>query len=312
MKILVIGDLHGRKPKIPKIDFDCIVQVGDVCDDRKLSPYWRLWFHLLKELGDDAPDAEELILSDVGEEGYKKLEKDSLIEGRKILEYLNSFEKPVFFIPGNWDQSFGETTVKNPEISNYAYYKSWFERFLGKESNPKLVKGLKNVFDCQFKIHNFKNINLIGYGLSNNKEKIIEKPKKKLSKLEIKKLDNIYFKIINRLSLLYKLRDKNSPVIFLTHNIPYETKLDIVKDKKSYAYKKHLGSYVAREFCEKYKPLICIGGHVHEGKGKDKIGKTLLINPGFGEDALVLIDIDENKGKVREIKFIGSSKKHTR
>lgn len=303
MKILVIGDLHGRKPKIPKIEFDYIIQVGDVCDDKKLSPYWRLWFHLLKELGEDAPDAEELILSDVGEEGYKKLEKDSLIEGRKILEYLDSFGKPVLFIPGNWDQSFGETSVKNPEASNYAYYKSWFERFLGKKSNPKLVKGLKNVFDCQFNIHSFRGINFIGYGLSNNRERIIEKPKKKLSKLEINKLDKIYFKIRDLLSSLYNLRNKKFPTIFITHNIPYETKLDVVKDKKSYAYKKHLGSYVAKKFCERYQPLLCIGGHVHEGKGQDKIGKTILINPGFGENAIVLIDIDEDKGKVKNIKF---------
>jgi Icc-related predicted phosphoesterase len=306
MKILVIGDLHGRKPKITSKDFDCIVQIGDICDDRKLSPYWRLWFHLLKELGDDASDAEELILSDVGEEGYKKLERDSLIEGRKILEYLNSFGKPVFFIPGNWDQSFGETSVKNPEVSNYAYYKSWFERFLGNESNPKLVKGLKNVFDCQFKKHEFRGINFIGYGLSNNKERITEKPKKKLAKLEINKLDKIYFKIIDRLSSLYNKKSRGFPVIFLSHNIPYDTKLDIIKDKKSYAYKKHLGSYVAKKFCEKHQPLVCIGGHVHEGRGQDKIGKTILINPGFGENALVMLDIDENKGKIMKIKFLGS------
>jgi Icc-related predicted phosphoesterase len=311
MKILVIGDLHGRKPKIHFKEFDCIIQVGDVCDDRKLSPYWKLWFHLLKELGEDAPSAEELILSDVGEKGYKKLEKDSLFEGRKIIEYLNSFGKPVFFVPGNWDQSFGETNVQNPEISNYLYYKSWFERFFGKETNSKLIKGLKNIFDCQIKNNYFNKINFIGYGLSNNQEKIINKPKRSLNKLEIKKLNKIYFKIFNKLSNIYQSRNKKFPTIFISHNIPYNTKLDIIKDKKSYAYNKHLGSYIAKEFCEKYQPLICIGGHVHEGKGKDKIGKTTVINPGFGEKAQVLIDIDENKGKIRSIKFYGNRKNET-
>jgi Icc-related predicted phosphoesterase len=39
--------------------------------------------------------------------------------------------------------------------------------------------------------------------------------------------------------------------------------------------------------------------------GKDKIGKTLVINPGFGENAQVLIDIDEDKGKIKSVKFYG-------
>lgn len=310
MKILAIGDLHGRKPKIHFKDFDCIVQVGDVCDDSKLGKYWRFWFQLLKVHGEDTPSAEELMLSDIGEYGIKRMEEDSLLVGRKILKYLNSFGKPVFFVPGNWDQSWGDTKIENPEASNYAYFKSWFDRFLGKNANSKLVKGLKNVKDCQFKNHEFNEINFLGYGLSNNQERIVTKPKKKLTKLEIKKLDKTYFKTMGILSNLYNSINKKLPVFFISHNIPYNTKLDIVKDKKSYAHGKHLGSYIARKFCEKYQPLICVGGHVHEGVGKDKIRKTILINPGFGENAQVLIDVDEKIGMVKSIKFFGKAKQH--
>ncbi|MFH1503419.1 MAG: metallophosphoesterase [Candidatus Diapherotrites archaeon] len=309
MKILVIGDLHGRKPKIHFNDFDCIIQVGDVCDDSKFRPYYKLWFYLLKELGEDAPSAKELMLSDIGEEGIKRLERNSLAVGRKILEYLNSIGKPVFFVPGNWDQSRGETKIKNPEASNYAYFKSGFDGFLGANTNEFLIRGLKNVYDCQFKNKEFNKINFIGYGLSSNQERIIKKSKKKLTKLEISKLDKVYFKIMKVLSSSYNLRNKKYPAIFISHNVPYNTKLDIVKNKNSVADKRHLGSYVARKFCEKYKPLICIGGHVHEGVGKDKIGKTLIINPGYGVNAQVLIDIDEDKGKIRDVKFYGKRKK---
>jgi len=257
----------------------------------------------LKELGDNAPNPEELILSDVGKKGYEKLEKESLLEGRKILEYLNSFGKPVFIVPGNWDQSFGETTVENPDKNNYSYYKSWFDKFLGNKTNPFLTKGLRNIYDCQYNLFKRFNVNLLGYGLSNNQERITKNSTKKLSKDEIRKLDKIYFKIMNKLDNLHKKRNRKHLTIFISHNVPYNTKLDIIKDKKSYAYKKHLGSYVARRFCKKYQPLLCIGGHIHEHFGKTKIGKTIVINAGFGKDANVLIDLDEKKGKIRKIEF---------
>ena len=106
------------------------------------------------------------------------------------------------------------------------------------------------------------------------------------------------------------MRNKKLQTIFISHNIPVKTKLDIVKNKNSHANGMHLGSSIARKFCEKYKPLICIGGHIHEGMGKDKIGKTLLINPGYGVDAQVLINVDEDKCKVRSAKFYGKNKKH--
>jgi len=55
--------------------------------------------------------------------------------------------------------------------------------------------------------------------------------------------------------------------------------------------------------CLRHKPLLCIGGHIHEGYGKDKIGETILINAGYGRDAQVLVDLNEKTGKIRKIKF---------
>ncbi|MHA1912574.1 MAG: metallophosphoesterase family protein [Candidatus Kariarchaeaceae archaeon] len=72
-----------------------------------------------------------------------------------------------------------------------------------------------------------------------------------------------------------KLKDSTDPVIFLTHDAPYGTKLDIIKARKEQG-----GNKALTEFIERVKPLINIHGHIHENRGTDRIGKTLLINPG--------------------------------
>jgi Icc-related predicted phosphoesterase len=65
--------------------------------------------------------------------------------------------------------------------------------------------------------------------------------------------------------------------ILLTHAPPYNTKID-EKDKDY-----HVGNKTFRRFIEKYQPSVAISGHIHETFRKvDKIGKTVLLNPGPG------------------------------
>lgn len=301
MKILIIGDLHGNSPIISFKEFDTIILTGDICSDKELSPYYKQYFQELKT-NKNIPSIDIYFTEKIGKRKLKQMKIDSLKEGRKILEKLNKLNKPIFIVPGNWDQSYGETKIKDIDKNDYNYKKSFYDKYLGDKINPKLIKGLKNIKDCQYKLHEFKNINIIGYGLSSNVEDI-KKQKKKLilTKKQFLILENSYNKILDKLNNQYKKRNKKFPTIFITHNIPYNTKLDLVKNKKSVAYNKHLGSSVARNFCEKNQPLLCIGGHIHEGKGRDKIGNTIIINPGFGKYAQVLIEI--NKDKIKGIEF---------
>ncbi len=308
MKILAVGDLHGIKPKIYFKDFDCIIQTGDVCDDSKIGSVYKKYFKELKENPNLEIGFEKFSIKEVGKKKFNLYEKESLDKGHKILKYLDGFEKPIFFVPGNWDQSYGKTKIKDMDRSDYAPMKAFYDFYLGDNINPKLISGLKNIKNCMYKNYGFEGINFLGYGLSSGGEKLKRKGthrKLNLSDKEYKILRNSLNKIFEKLSFAYKKRNKNFPTIFISHNVPYNTKLDVGKDKNSYAYGKHLGSYIARKFCEKYQPLVCIGGHVHEGKGKDKIGKTILINPGFGRNAQVLIDVDEEKGKIRKVRFYG-------
>ena len=46
----------------------------------------------------------------------------------------------------------------------------------------------------------------------------------------------------------------------------------------------HVGSTAVREFIEEHQPEVCLCGHIHEGRGTDRIGRTVVINPGMLAD----------------------------
>ncbi len=66
--------------------------------------------------------------------------------------------------------------------------------------------------------------------------------------------------------------------ILVSHVPPYNTNVDIVGGGH------HVGSVSVREFIEEYQPQLCLTGHIHEAVGKDRIGDTLILNPGMLKD----------------------------
>jgi len=58
-------------------------------------------------------------------------------------------------------------------------------------------------------------------------------------------------------------------------------------DNRGYRIMKFL---ITRELIEKYQPLLCIGGHIHEHFDKDRVNQTVCINAGYGKDANILIE----------------------
>jgi Icc-related predicted phosphoesterase len=63
-------------------------------------------------------------------------------------------------------------------------------------------------------------------------------------------------------------------VIVVAHSPPVYTKLD-----KAY-FGGHIGSPGLRQFIEKNQPLSVFCGHVHESRGIDYIGDTVVVNTG--------------------------------
>jgi Icc-related predicted phosphoesterase len=73
-----------------------------------------------------------------------------------------------------------------------------------------------------------------------------------------------------------KLKKKipGKKLILMLHGPPYGNKTDLVESE-------HTGNKSFRDFIKQEKPLLVVCGHLHENAGvKDKIGKTIIINPG--------------------------------
>jgi len=66
----------------------------------------------------------------------------------------------------------------------------------------------------------------------------------------------------------------NTPLVLVVHEPPFGSRVD-------YAFTgRHVGSQAIRQFIESRQPLLCLTGHIHEGRGEDRIGDTLVLNPG--------------------------------
>ena len=69
-----------------------------------------------------------------------------------------------------------------------------------------------------------------------------------------------------------------------------------------------VGSRAVRDSIVEYGPLLSLHGHIHEGRGAVKIGRTLAVNPGSTyEDGVLqaaIVDLDAKKGKVNRYLLI--------
>jgi Icc-related predicted phosphoesterase len=87
-------------------------------------------------------------------------------------------------------------------------------------------------------------------------------------------------------AMICQLRDPRNAV-FNIHVPPYKSGLDeapeLDKDLRPVLAGQSLkpvGSTALRKAIERYQPLLSLHGHIHEGRGATRIGKTLCINPG--------------------------------
>lgn len=84
--------------------------------------------------------------------------------------------------------------------------------------------------------------------------------------------DPEYEKLIKKFKKTLK---KETKVVLITHGPPYGTKCDMMP------HQGHVGCKTYTKVDKELKPILHICGHLHETDSiRDKIGDTLIINPG--------------------------------
>ncbi|WP_414838195.1 metallophosphoesterase family protein [Candidatus Nanosalina sp. VS9-1] len=266
MKILVVGDCHGKKPEIEGLaeEASVILVTGDVCGDSDT----------MRNAMFDSIDSQKKWYDVLGRETAREAVEKSLEEGRQVLEYLNSFDKPVFLVPGNWDWIGDE---------------AW--DFLGENHFQKLVDEFNNIHNINGEIFQDSEYSYIGYGPCPGPEIPQYEDDRPEDEQEMKEIRKEYTEQKERLEKLFQASEK--PVIFLSHNVPHNTSLDRIENPDSPADGRHYGSIIVRELIEEKNPVLSIAGHMHEGYGKEKIGGTVAVNAGLNRH--VVIDLENEK-----------------
>ena len=62
--------------------------------------------------------------------------------------------------------------------------------------------------------------------------------------------------------------------VLVSHNPPKDSACDVIPGNI------HVGSTAVREFLEEAQPDVCLCGHIHEARAVDRVGRTIVVNPG--------------------------------
>jgi uncharacterized protein len=98
--------------------------------------------------------------------------------------------------------------------------------------------------------------------------------------------------------------------VFNFHAPPHGSSLDDAPDldenleaRQGGRVLKPAGSTAVRDSIMEYQPLLSLHGHIHEGRGAVRLGKTLSVNPGSAYEEGVLqgaiVDLDDRKSRIR-------------
>tara|TARA_Y100000310_G_scaffold341786_1_gene442095 strand:- start:1527 stop:2318 length:792 start_codon:yes stop_codon:yes gene_type:complete len=261
MKIFVIGDPHGSEniKKIPLNKADLILVTGDIGKA-----------DLARKIAFDNIDRQS--------KGLSKKEPSPALKKRAYMESYNSSISTIKYI-----SKFAKTLVifGNVESSNKETKK------LSKEINQELplleqkLKSIKNVDVLINKKIKFQDLTIggLGFFVDTSWVKDFKPPEYKKALKESTKQTTKIKKVLG------KWKDVD---ILLCHYPPYGI-LDKVGNMAPKRWRgKNAGSKTILNYIKKKQPKYVFCGHIHEAKGKKKIGKTVVHNVGCCGDYIII------------------------
>lgn len=270
MRLLLIGDFHGRVPdmlreKLSSYGIDACLCVGDLCEADEMR---QIFFMHLPELrqGTSPADIFRLIPAET--------HRSAMDSMQAVLDFLAQLQVPVFLVPGNVD--YLAETVK---LLTCAVDKLVLEERISATENLYLLE--KEAID-------FSGYQILGYG--GLRMRAVE-AQSQMEELCRRELEQLSLKVVDW-----------RRAIFLAHWPPYGT-LDQIQDPGSPLHGEHWGTEFFLRFIEWRQPLVFACGHIHEQQGKANIGQTLVINPGCAREGQAAI-LTLVAGKIGDLDFI--------
>ncbi len=236
-----------------------------------------------------------------GGDTYKSvlLEQESILQGENKVEEMVKLIKSRGYYPYRTTPDEIAELSKNPDAVDQIFHsevlktaEEWLayadEKLEGSGIRCYVAPGNDDMFELDDLIRTSKNVQLVEgqvVELDRHHEMISSgwsnvTPWHTYREEEEDQLRARYDAMISQLS-----NPKNS--VFNIHVPPYGTTLDDVPELTEDLRPVHagrslvpVGSHAVRDVIKEYQPILGLFGHIHEGKGAIRLGKTLCINPG--------------------------------
>jgi uncharacterized protein len=86
--------------------------------------------------------------------------------------------------------------------------------------------------------------------------------------------------------------------LMVCHTPPFDCRLDRLMNGRP------VGSPAVRTFIETHRPDVCVVGHIHEGRGVDRVGDTLVLNAGACRDGGYIVVDDDGAHLTAELRNV--------
>ena len=261
MKILAVGDPHGKVPSnLPK-SVDAVIVTGDI---GKADLARKIAFENKKRAKEGLPKLEKTAAQ------AKAIHSEIHNSTLKVLRTLSRLA-PVYLIQGN---------VGIPTCSQVAEDKRKYGLKL--PATRDAVDKMSNIHLVKNRLRNFNGLRVgfLEYFIDTSWIREFRPPEYQKAMVKAKKETDKARRILDRFG--------GNLDVLVCHQPPYG-----ILDKVDFpgvppGWKgKHAGSKAVLDYVRKYQPKYVLCGHIHEGHGMKKIGQTEVHNLGSARFKLI-------------------------